>query len=180
MRARLNGQDDRHRDDTVRDPSVDAAPPARDTPGHGRRDIVARLWRAIVDLEPEPQRAVVPEAIERGRDVRGDSHVPAALVSVEQVEVVFATSVTAIGTLVTYTSVIGSKGHAHAGTAACSEVEIVPASRPRCHTRDCASQARYLNPGDALYGRVPGCVDCFNGHRPVALDEAFIENEGVS
>ena len=90
MRARLNGQDDRHRDDTVRDPAVDATPTARDAPGHGRGDIVARLWRAIVDLEPEPQRAVVPKAVERGRDVRGDGDVPAAGVSVEQVEVVFA------------------------------------------------------------------------------------------
>lgn len=91
MRARLDGQHDRHLDDAVRDPAVHTSPPRRGRLATGRRGyIVHRLRLAVVDLEREPERARVAQTVQRRRDVRLDRDAPALVTSVEQVEVVLA------------------------------------------------------------------------------------------
>ena len=88
MRARAHRELERHVDDAVRRPPIIPTPGVRQGAGVGLRHEVLRLCRPAVDLNGQPERPVVPQAVEGWRHLHGDGDGPA--LSVEEVEVILA------------------------------------------------------------------------------------------
>ena len=88
MRACAHRELERHVDDAVRCPPIIPTPSIRQGARVGLGHEVLRLRRPAIDLNGEPERPVVPQAVEGGRYLHGDGYAPA--LGVEEVEVVLA------------------------------------------------------------------------------------------
>lgn len=87
----LHVQYDRHLNNAIRHPPIHPTPWGRRVAPPWRfRHEVRRLRLPVVDRERETKRARVSEPVQGGRDVRVDGDVPALMVGVEEIEVVFA------------------------------------------------------------------------------------------
>ena len=119
-------------------------------------DHTAKIWAVSIDpsdpndLEREPERARVAEAVQRGRDVRLDRDAPALVTSVEQVEVVLADGSGVSETWDMHEQQCQrSCRDLHARSAACGEAELVTSARPGRYAREGAAEARDLSPGNS-------------------------------